>query len=164
VNIATALDPDETLEIGVFANGHIESRDVFVIDRSMLSLYESQTPSKFTYHGEIQGVVHALYKETKRPKLAIRDLYSQQLVDCFFSKDMYQGVVSLLRDENAVIFVEGEVFEDAESGIIKEIEATEFTPAPEFEVNWFEAHIGAFPEAITGGGDTAALLDNFREP
>ncbi len=129
-----------------------------------LSIFENETPRKFRYHGEIQGVVHALYKETKRPKLSIRDLCTKQLVDCYFARDMYQGVVNLLRDEDAIIFVEGEVVEDAETGAIEEIDATEFTPAPPFDVDLFESQIGAFPRALTGGGDSTALLDRFREP
>lgn len=163
VDIASALDPDEVLEIGLFTNGHVEPDDVFKIDRSLLTLFENERPREVTYHGEIQGVVHAFYKEAKRPKLSIRDLSTRALVDCYFKKEMYQGVVDLLRDEDAVIFVEGEVSEDVETGVVREIDVTEFTPAPDFDADMFESRIGSFPNALTGGRDTATLMDDFRD-
>ena len=163
VNLAATLDPDEILEIGVYENGHIEATDVFLIDREIVSIFEAERPNNFIYHGEIQGAVHALFKEARKPKLSMRDLSTKELVDCYFQKEMYQGVIELLRDEDAVIFVEGEVTERSESGIITEINVTEFTPAPTFDVETFESQIGAFPQALTGGMDTAQLMDDFRD-
>jgi hypothetical protein len=93
----------------------------------------------------------------------MRELSTRQLVDCYFTKDMYQGAVELLHDENAVISVEGIVVEDSSTGLVTEMEVTEFTPAPNFDLQSFERMIGAFPRALTGGKDSAALLDEFRD-
>src|SRR5207253_10189140 len=134
---------DEKIEFALL-NGTADTPEVYELDRSALTQFVSEKPDRYRYPGEIQGIVHSFVKEAKRQKLVMRELSTRQLVDCYFTKDMYQGAVELLHDENAVISVEGIVTEDSSSGLVTEIEVTEFTPAPQFDLETFERMIGAF--------------------
>jgi hypothetical protein len=162
VEIATDLEPDEKIEFALL-DGAAEAPEIYELDQSIIRQFVSEKPDRYRYPGEIQGIVHSFVKEAKRPKLVMRELSTRQLVDCYFTKDMYQGAVALLRDEDAVISVEGIVSEDSSTGLVTEIDVTEFTPAPTFDLQAFERMIGAFPKALTGGRDSAALLDEYRD-
>ena len=83
-------------------------------------------------YGEIQGAVNAFFKEGRRPYLRVRELSTRRLVKCFFGPEMYQAAVELLTDRNAVVFVEGYIREDADTGETSEIEVKDFRPAPVF--------------------------------
>ena len=159
IEIANDLEPDEKIEFALLDGGVPE---VYELDRAAVAEFKSEKPDYYRYPGEIQGIVHSFVKEAKRPRLVMRELSTKQLVDCYFTKDMYQGAVELLRDEDAVIFVEGIVTEDSSTGLVTEVEATDFTPAPQFDLAAFETMIGAFPRALSGGKDLAALLEELR--
>src|SRR5437870_2355942 len=160
--IANDLEPDEKIEFALL-DGATETPEVYELDRSAITQFVSETPDFYRYPGEIQGIVHSFVKEAKRPKLVMRELSTRQLVDCYFTKNMYQGAVALLHDEEAIISVEGIVTEDSSTGLVTEMDVTEFTPAPTFDLETFERMIGAFPKALTGGRDSAALLDEYRD-
>jgi len=160
--IANDLEPDEKIEFALL-DGEREAPEVYELDRSAITQVEFERPANYRYLGEIQGIVHSFVKEAKRPKLVMRELSTKQLVDCYFTKDMYQGAVALLRDEDAVVFIEGLVTEDSSTGFVTEMDVTEFTPAPEFDLQAFEGMIGAFPKALTGGRDSGKLLDDLRD-
>jgi hypothetical protein len=162
VEIANDLEADEKIEFALL-DGVTERPEIYELDRSVITAFESEKPAKYHYPGEIQGIVHSFVKEAKRPKLVMRELSTKQLVDCYFTKDMYQGAVALLHDEDAVISVEGIVTEDSSTGLVTEMDVTEFTPAPTFDLQAFNRLIGAFPKALTGGKDSAQLLDEFRD-
>jgi hypothetical protein len=160
--IANDLEADEKIEFALL-DGATEEPEIYELDRSVITQFASEKPPFYRYPGGIQGIVHSFVKEVKRPKLVVRELSTRELVDCYFTKDMYQGAVALLHDEDAIISVEGIVTEDSSTGVVTEMEVTEFTPAPEFDLEAFERMIGAFPKALTGGRDSAALLDEYRK-
>ncbi len=161
VAIANDVAPDEKIQFAIL-NGAPEP-DVYELDQTAVAQFAAEKPPFHKYLGGIQGIVHSFIKEAKRPKLVIRELSTKQLVDCYFTRDLYQHAVALLHDEDAVISVDGTVTEDSSSGAIIEISVTDFTPCPIFDTEWFEDHIGAFPSALTGGGDSATLMDDWRD-
>jgi len=161
VQIAADLEADEKIEFALL-DGDSEAPEIYELDRSAITTFESEKPDHYRYPGEIQGIVHSFVKEAKRQKLVMRELSTRQLVDCYFTKDLYQGAVALLHDEDAIISVEGLVTEDSSTGLVTEMDVTEFTPAPTFDLAQFERMIGAFPKALTGGRDAAELLDEDR--
>ena len=98
------------------------------------------------YYGEIQGIVHAFYKEDASLKLVTRELSTRTLVDCSFTPDMYKAAVETLLEPNAVIFVEGEVSEDRAKGQVASIQVADFRPAPDFDDTWIDSFVGIYPE------------------
>ena len=120
------------------------------------------TPQVVTYYGEIQGIVRAFYKESASSKLVIRELSTKTLVDCFFTRDMYQAAVETLLEPNAIIFVEGEVSEDREKGQVTSIRAVNFRPAPDFDDAWIDDFVGSYPE-YTGSLSTEEFIRKVRQ-
>jgi hypothetical protein len=60
-------------------------------------------------------------------------------------------VVDVLEDKDEIIFVEGQVRENPDTGLITEIEVANFTPAPDFDAEEFESLIGSFSAPKTDG-------------
>jgi len=159
--IARVLPEGDFVSFGIVRNGSDENVEWHRLDQGIANRIVEANEPKIKNHGEIQGIVHAFYKESKTPKLVVRELASRNLVDCYFNESLYEQVVALLKDKEGVIFVEGTVTE-TETGEISEMHVSDFTPAPEFDETWFEGAIGRFPYALTGNKDAAEALDEFR--
>jgi hypothetical protein len=161
--IAKHIDQNERIEFALYSadNGSITETFELVSPTQLPEVPPTETSAR--YHGEIQGIIHSFLKESKHPKLVLRELATKQLVNCFFSREMYPHAVALLEDENAVVMVEGLVTEDANTGLVTDVQVSEFTPCPEFDLAKFENMIGAFPKTLTGGEDSAELLDEYRD-
>jgi len=163
-NIAKALPEGDAVSFGVVRNGDApETVTWHRLDKTAaLVASEVVATPRMAHYGEIQGIVHSFFKETKHPKLVIRELSTKALVDCFFTEQLYEHAVALLQDKDGVVFVEGTVSED-ETGNITSIHVADFTPAPPFDEREFESMIGTFPGALTGNQDSQEALDNYRE-
>ncbi len=111
------------------------------------------------YFGEIQGVVHAFFKESRRPHLVVRELSTRALIKCYFNPMMYEKAVETLSERDSVVFVEGEITERADIGIADEIEVLDFRPAPLFDLQFFESFIGSRPD-LTGSDSSEDILNH----
>jgi hypothetical protein len=163
LQIAKALPAEDTIRFALYANGEISEAEVFQITPEIAVQLEAERPQNYRYQGDIQGIVHAFYKETKRPCLVVRELSSGELVHCYFTHEMYRDAVEILRDEDAVVTVEGLLTEDSNNGKVTEIEVSHFMQCPTFDLQTFDRMIGSFPKALTGGEDAAKLLDEYRD-
>lgn len=160
--IAEPLDPDETARFGLYADEEPEPEEWFVLSRDRLQELETAvgTGPRESW-GEVQGVVHAFFKEVERPYLKIRELSTRQLVNCYFKPEMYGAAVEVMSDPAAVVFVEGLVTEDPETGQVTDIEVTDFRLAPEFKIETYRASLGALPD-YTGNLSASAFIDQLR--
>jgi len=163
LQIAKALPPEDKIQFALYSNSDASGAEVFEFKPEIAVQLEAEKPQSYQYYGDIQGIIHAFYKETKRPSFVVRELSTRDLVHCYFTHEMYRDAVEVLKDEDAVITVEGFVTEDSNSGKVTEIEVSHFTQCPKFDLQTFERMIGAFPKALTGGEDAAKLLDDFRD-
>jgi hypothetical protein len=163
IEIAKHIAPNEKIEFALYSGDNGSITETFELAQPAQLPETPSTETQSRYHGEIQGIIHSFLKESKNPKLVLRELATKQLVNCFFTKEMYPHAVALLQDEEAVVMVEGLVIEDPNTGFATDIEVSEFTPCPEFNLAKFESMIGAFRKALTGGEDSAALLDKYRD-
>ena len=160
--IVRPIDADETVGFGVY-NGKPKA-EMFSVPKERLHEESELSPLVGKYYGEVQGIVHAFYKGSDEPKLVIRELSSKALVDCFFdtkNKAMYQTAVQLLEDPNAVIFVEGEIEENRDTGIVNNVKVKDFRLAPKFNLVKFESGIGSFPN-LTGEATTEDFIERIR--
>lgn len=159
---SASIPENVPLEFGVFNSGNAEPDSFFSVDHREIAYdhhIEAELPR---YFGEIQGVVHAFYKESQPRRLVVRERSTDRLVRCEFRDEMYQSAVETLQDKDAVVFVQGEVKENYE-GKITHISVSDFELAPEFDSVWMEAHIGAFPDLLSGDKRPAEVVDYFRE-
>lgn len=160
--IADPIDSEEKVSFGLYTNGSAKPSEWFELTKESAFRVTKETPQTVSYYGEIQGIVHAFYKESNRPKLVVRELSTGALVNCFFKLDIYQKAVEMLLEPNAVIFVEGEIIEDQMKGQVESIQVAEFRLAPDFDESLFERFIGSQPN-YTGELTTEEFIEKMRE-
>lgn len=147
--IARQIDPDEVIRFGIVSEDAPEPKQWYDLTRSVAVEIESTHLKVATYHGEIQGIVHAFYKETRTPYLIVRELSTRNLVRCYFEKVMYESAVETLSEPEGVVFVEGEVSEDTVTGSVATIRVSDFRLAPPFDLSFHLASLGTRPD-LTG--------------
>jgi len=145
--IARHIDADEVIRIGLYDNGEAEPTAWYDLTRERAEQISEENARDAEYYGEVQGIVHAFFKEARRPKLVIRELCSRELIDCYFKRDMYHAVVDTMTEPGAVIFVEGMISENLGRGVVECIEATDFRLAPDFDLSFFNSFLGSQPNA-----------------
>ncbi len=160
-HIAAPIDPDEKVRFGVYLDGGAKPDLWYDLARHEEALVSGGVIDRGAY-GEIQGIVHAFFKEGRRPHLRVRELATQQFVKCFFRMDMYNAAVELLNDRTAVVFVEGHIREDANTGETREIDVEDFRLAPDFSKDNFEKFLGTIPD-YTGAITTEEFVEQLRE-
>ena len=161
-HIARPLDVDEVARFGVYRNGGAEGLEWFGLSAAMAAEIEEPLGGSHRAYGEVQGIVHAFFKETERPYLKIRELSTQQLVNCYFPKELYRNAVEVLADAEAVVFVEGWTTASADTGMVTEIEVTDFRLAPEFKEGIYNGALGAMPD-FTGKMETTDYIREMRD-
>lgn len=161
-HIARPLDVDEVMRFGVYRNGGPESLEWFGLSPAMAAEIEEPLSGSHRAYGEVQGIVHAFFKETERPYLKIRELSTQELVNCYFPKELYRNAVEVLADPDAVVFVEGWTTASAETGLVTEIEVTDFRLAPEFKEGIYHGALGTMPD-FTGDLETTDYIREMRD-
>ena len=159
--IAEPIDPNEVIEFGLYKNGEVRPSEVFDLTKEKAREVEIPLAEPRVSYGEVQGVAHAFFKEVERPYLKVRELSTQELVNCFFPREMYHDAVEVLRDPDAVVFVEGWVKEDVETGFVTEIDVTDFRLAPEFSIQEHRQALGTLPN-YTGNLSTTDFLEQLR--
>ena len=143
----------EQVTIGISRNGRPDDLVFYPIIRTAFADFDPSVPPSYKYHGEIQGRVHAFYKGSKKPKLVVRECSTFNLVDCFFPAEMYEHAIKTLEEKDAVVFVEGELSEDSETGFISSINVSDFHLAPEFNAAEVESLMGTFPNSFARDSD-----------
>ncbi len=160
--IARPLDVDEEARFGLYRNASFESIEWFALSTALAAEIEEPLSVAHRSYGEVQGIVHAFFKEAERPYLKIRELSTKQLVNCFFPPALYGSAVEVLADPDAVVFVEGWTTESAETGGVSEIEVTDFRLAPEFNEEVYQRGVGSMPD-FTGDLETSEYIREARD-
>jgi len=159
--IAAPIDIDEIIRFGIYTNGSQRPEAWYELNRSRADEITEEIPQVVSYHGQIQGIVHALFKESDHPKLVVRELSTKSLVDCFFKIEMYHSAIEVLQERDAIVFVEGMVKENMALGIVETIDVTDFRLAPEFNLEKFNAFVGSVPD-LTGKKTTEEIIEDYR--
>ena len=144
--IAVPIDSDEKIDFGLYLDDGNKPDQSFNLTKTIADRITRVFLKSTCYFGQVQGRVHALYKEVERPRLVLRDLEGY-LVDCFYKPEHYPDVVKALTDETATVIAEGLVTENLESGRIESINAranqrrATFRPSLFQLFPWFQAEL-----------------------
>lgn len=117
-NIAASLDVNQLIQFGVYNDPRNESVEKLPLTKEKALRIQKQVPEFVEYYGAIQGVIHALLKESDDPHITVREQVSRSLVKCYFSKEHYAEIVGLLRDREAIVYTEGRISENVISGAL----------------------------------------------
>jgi hypothetical protein len=160
--IAGHLDPDERAGLGVYTSEDQSALTWYFVDATLAEEIKSHVETYHRTYGEVQGIVHAFFKEADKPYLKIRELSTKHLVNCYFTEEQYASAVEVMSDRTAVVFVEGWLKESVESGLVDEIEVKDFRLAPIFSVEMYDRYRGRFPE-YTGPTNSEEFVRQCRE-
>lgn len=159
--LTSSLDLDERIFVSVYGKGSGELGPWRELTASTATSSDLETELGRSYHGEIQGVVAALFKESAY-HLWVRELSTDRRIKCFFKKELYTEAIRALNDPESVVFIDGEVTEDSETGEINVIHADHIRPAPAFSSELYQSLLGAIPD-YTGNLSTLEHIEAFRE-
>lgn len=105
--LAKLAEVSETIRLGIYESEDAAlpewkplKKDVAV---SMLDYFNEV----IEYRGMLQGVIHALYKESTPPFFKLRDFQSGELIQCQYRPQQYDQVYRALERRNAVVMVAG---------------------------------------------------------
>jgi hypothetical protein len=106
--------------------------------------------------------MHSWFKEASPPYFNLRESVSGRMVKCFYDKEDYPHVVSLLQKKNAIIQVIGMVTANLVDRRIEEVHAQKFAIAEELSDADFEKFFGFAPD-LTGDLTTEEYVSSVRE-
>ncbi|WP_148300518.1 hypothetical protein [Holophaga foetida] len=159
--LTSNLDPNELIRVSLYQPSNGELGPWLLVSDSSSSLLDEEPRLGRTYYGEVQGTVAALFKEGKL-HLWVRDLSTDRRVRCSFAPDLYPEAVRALNDPGAVVFIDGQVTEDPDTGDTVEIQAEHIRPAPQFSLDLFNSMLGAIPD-YTDPMTTLEHTEVFRD-
>ena len=161
--IAETLDVGESVGIATFDADAI--REVppawhRLTKKESLEILEG-LQTQVAYHGMVQGIVHALYKESNPPHFHLREFSTDNLIRCYYAPSQYPKVVALLRHHDAVALVSGQITASRLTRKIEAIEVERMEVAKRLTPKEFESFFGCAP-ALTGKTSTSAFIARIR--
>ena len=173
LGVSTALGFNSTVEVSVFNNGNsdklisdiIDTNDAIFLLDNITGVIESAPASEIEYYGEVKGVIHSWFKEQseeKKPYFKLRDLVTENLINCFYDEGDYEEVLTLFEKKDAIVYIVGIIYENRAKQTIDRIYSEEFRIAPvvnDFDIDRF---IGCAPNCI-GDEDSVAVIRRFRD-
>lgn len=163
IHIADSLDPDESINFGLYKNGEKELQPYELSKKDAIGLID--VIEDFTeYHGAIQGVIHELNKGHMPPYFRIRDLASKKLIKCFFSYKLYDRVIELLHNKDAIVIVSGLITASRSDRHIDHMNISvddHLKLAPEYKEGDLEKFIGSSPDFL-GKQTFQEFMDEIR--
>lgn len=159
--ITSALQPDESMRMGLYANGD-EVPAWRELSRGQAANIREYFEEWLTCTGMVQGVIHSLYKETQPPYFDVRDLATGQLVKCLFNKRDYGQVVELLKRRDAIVIISGELKTRRVDRKVDRLVVQHMQTAPDMDAETLEKFFGCAPD-FTGPQTTGEFIDAMRK-
>lgn len=113
------------------------------------------------YMGEVQGVVHAWFKESSEPHFQLRELGHNHLVNCYYRSEHYADVLRAVAHREERVHVSGLVHGNRMDKRIESIRVSKIRNAVEFSDADFERFFGCAPN-MTGDMDSAEFVSRHR--
>lgn len=160
--IAKPIDPDEAVYFGLFENRESKPEKWYVLskERSLDIEQRLQLSDRIEYQGSIQGVITALFKENQ-PHCRVRELYSDLLITCFFSYELYDKIIYALQKKDMVVHIAGRVTASRTGRKPLEMYIKRIEVAEEYQKGDLDKFIGCAPYA-TGNLSTEQFIDLVR--
>jgi hypothetical protein len=164
--IAKPIEPDEVVHFRLFEDGNLDRAPHFILSkqRSLEIERRLELSDRIQYFGSIQGIITALFKDTltvSKPHCRVRRLYSDDLIPCYFSYDLYDKVIKALQSKDAVVNIAGWVTASRTERKPIDVLMKKIEPAEEYLEGDLEKFIGCAPHA-TGDLTTEQFIEGVR--
>lgn len=158
--IVESITPDESVEFGLL-DGEREPGDWFELTKEQSEEIESIVQNIIEEKGAIQGLFHAWFLKSDTPHFTIRELSTENLINCYYDSKDYDLIHSLTEKPDGVVHVSGLITWDTLTKKITKLKAEKFEVALEFTDQDFEDFFGCAPN-ITGKVSTVEYLKSIR--
>jgi hypothetical protein len=159
--LGTIIDPDEVIGLGIYGLDRTRPkwrRISYAKTADMRAQLEAPVPA----YSAVQGIIHSLQKEVRRPFFRVRELATDSLVTCFYPMRLYADVIEALRERTTVLHVAGDTVFDRATRAIVELNVDRIERARMLASEEFEQLFGAAPD-FTGDLSTDDYLDEIRQ-
>ena len=159
--IGAQVAPGQAVRIGISDSDHAEMEWGGELSPGIAQEIAGAFPETVEFYGDAQGRIHALFKETSPPYFKLRGLSAGDLINCIYKPEMYQQVVELLEEKDAVILVAGSAKANSDTRKIESIHIDRMEWVKSLSVESFESLGGSAPN-ITGDLSTEDFIDRIR--
>lgn len=159
--LGTLIDPDEVIGLGIYGQerSRLKWRRIsYAATAAMRAQLEAPVPA----YGSVQGIIHSLQKEVRRPFFRVRELATDALVSCYYPMRLYSDVAGALQERTTVLHVAGDTVFDRATRAIVELRVDRIDKARMLSSEEFEQFFGSAPD-FTGDLDTDEYIDSIRE-
>jgi len=155
------IDVDEVIGIGIYSGARsrlkwrrIEYRRASRIRRAM--------EEPILSYGSVQGLLHSVILEAKRPYFTVHELGAEQVVRCFYEVGLYDQVIQALAHRNAIIHATGDMRLDRATRSIAEMDVERIDQVQPLTDEEFRTFFGMAPD-LTGALSTQEYLEEYRD-
>lgn len=159
VDIGKHLDTDEVMGIGLFPNELADTVEWKRVERQPALELEKALLTPLEYEGAVFGRLGTWYRESDY--FDLRDLSSESIVKCRYTKSMYRTVYELFEDKDAIVSVAGRIRADRIERTAKEISVRKVKARRPLSEKEFESFFGVAPD-MTGEEPTSAFIERQR--
>lgn len=158
--VAVLADEGETIRLGLLGNfPAVEWRP---LSKARAAAILEHFTSWVEYRGMLQGVIHALYKESNPAFFEMRDFASRQLVKCIYQPNDYEKVYKALERRDGVVIVSGWIKAKRLDREISELRVERIQPTRPLSVQKLREFFGSAP-GWTGDLTSNEFIDRVRE-
>lgn len=161
--IAKPIDPDETVHFGLLEDEQEKPNEWLILSKEVANEIEQRLTlsDRIEFEGSLQGKIHAFFKESERPHFSLRELYSEDLIRCYYNLEQYDDIARALQKRDTVIHVAGLAVASRTSRKIQWMIVNRLEEAEEYREGDLDKFIGCAPNA-TGNLTTEEFLDLIR--
>jgi hypothetical protein len=161
--IAKDIDADEAVGFGLYDNGNTKPDETYILSKQRaLTIEEAlSVDDRIEYIGSLQGKIHSLFKEVDRPHFNIREIATNNLIECFYSPEVYDQLAEALKKKDAMVFISGQIVASRATRKPLYIRAEKIHTAEEYQEGDLDKFFGCAPD-ITGELSTDDFIDTMR--
>lgn len=157
--IANHIDMDEVVSFAVYNNGESSPHKWTTVSKPQFNAINEDLTKSVTYHGFIQGKIHALYKEADY--MTVRNAVNNTLVKCSYKPSQYKDIHSALNKKDALIHLSGMVTATLIDHCVESMEIAKIRVAPSYSAGDLDKFFGCAPN-LTGKLSTSAYMAKVR--
>lgn len=161
--IAKPIAPDEAVRFGLLDDEQAEPSEWLILSKEVANEIEQRLTlsDRIEFAGSIQGIIHSLFIGADRPHFRTRELYSDDLITCYYPRGLYDDLAYALRKEGTIIHIAGWVGASRTTRKVQWINVERLEPAEEYRSGDIDNFVGCAPNA-TGDLTTEEFLDLIR--
>jgi hypothetical protein len=155
------IDADEVIGIGLYNDARsrlkwrrIEYRQASRIRRAM--------EEPILSYGSVQGLLHSVILEAKRPHFMVHELGAQQIVRGYYEAALYDEVIRALAHRNAIIHATGDMKLDRATRAVTEMDVERIDRVEPLTDEEFRSFFGVAPH-LTGKLTTQEYIEEYRD-